>query len=66
MPRTAGFKFGPLSFSLRNSPSSAVILYLAWFLDLKRRTPRQMEFCKDNFMHTILPAAATDSCLRRR
>ncbi len=35
----------------------AVILYLAWFLDLKRRGKISMEFCKEDFMQTILPAA---------
>ncbi len=35
----------------------AVVLYLAWFLDLKRRNSSSMEFRKEDFLHTILPAA---------
>ena len=35
----------------------AVILYLAWFLDQKRRAASSMEFCKEDFLQTILPAA---------
>ena len=34
----------------------AVILYLAWFLDLKRRNAASMEFHKDDFLQNILPA----------
>ena len=34
----------------------AVILYLAWFLDLKRRNAASMEFRKADFLHNILPA----------
>src|SRR5262249_15438100 len=34
----------------------AVILYLALFLDQKRRARTSMEFSKDDFLHTILPA----------
>src|SRR5215470_2503282 len=34
----------------------AIILYLAWFLDLKRRSAAPMEFCKTDFLNTILPA----------
>src|SRR5271167_1027713 len=36
----------------------AVILYLAWFLDLRRRNKTAMEFSKQDFLQTILPAAA--------
>jgi cell division protein FtsW len=36
----------------------AVILYLAWFLDRKRRSASKMEFCKKDFVQTILPALA--------
>ena len=34
----------------------AVILYLAWFLDLKRRNAASMRFCKEDFLHNIVPA----------
>lgn len=34
-----------------------MILYLAWFLDQKRRNKAAMEFCKQDFLQTILPAA---------
>ena len=34
----------------------AVILYLAWFLDLKRKSATRLEFSKDDFVHHILPA----------
>ena len=34
----------------------AVILYLAWFLDLKRRGAASMGFCKEDFLQNILPA----------
>jgi cell division protein FtsW len=34
----------------------ALVVYLAWFLDVKRRNARGMEFCKEDFLHTILPA----------
>jgi cell division protein FtsW len=33
----------------------AVVLYLAWFLDLKRRHAAAMEFRKEDFVHNILP-----------
>ena len=50
-------KFGPLNLQPSELAKLGVILYLAWFLDLKRRNAAKMEFCKDNFIHTILPAA---------
>jgi cell division protein FtsW len=49
-------KFGPVGIQPSEIAKLAVILYLAWFLDLKRRNAAQMEFCKDDFLHTILPA----------
>jgi len=36
----------------------AVILYLAWFLDLRRRSVTRLEFSKEDLMQTILPAVA--------
>jgi cell division protein FtsW len=50
-------KFGPVNIQPSELAKLAVILYLAWFLDLKRRGKASMEFCKEDFMQTILPAA---------
>jgi cell division protein FtsW len=49
-------KFGPLGIQPSELAKLAVILYLAWFLDLKRRSATKMEFCKEDFVRTILPA----------
>jgi len=49
-------KFGPLGIQPSEMAKLAVILYLAWFLDLKRRSAGAMEFSKDDFLRTILPA----------
>jgi cell division protein FtsW len=49
-------KFGPLGIQPSELAKLAVILYLAWFLDLKRRSAARMEFSKDDFLRTILPA----------
>jgi cell division protein FtsW len=51
-------KFGPLGIQPSELAKLAIILYLAWFLDLKRRHAAGMEFRKEDFLHTILPAAA--------
>jgi cell division protein FtsW len=50
-------KIGPVNIQPSELAKLAVILYLAWFLDLKRRGKAGMEFCKEDFMQTILPAA---------
>src|SRR6266513_3725337 len=50
-------RFGPIGIQPSELAKLAVILYLAWFLDLKRRSAAGMEFCKQDFLHTILPAA---------
>jgi len=50
-------KFGPVNIQPSELAKLAVVLYLAWFLDLKRRGASSMEFCKKDFLHTILPAA---------
>jgi cell division protein FtsW len=50
-------KIGPANIQPSELAKLAVILYLAWFLDLKRRGKASMEFCKEDFLQTILPAA---------
>src|SRR6267143_1044430 len=50
-------KFGPVGIQPSELAKLAVILYLAWFLDLRRRGNAGMEFCKEDFLQTILPAA---------
>ncbi len=51
-------KLGPVNIQPSELAKLAVILYLAWFLDLKRRTLASLEFNKQDFMQTILPAVA--------
>src|ERR1700731_2630463 len=50
-------RFGPVGIQPSELAKLAVVLYLAWFLDLKRRSSSSMEFRKEDFLHTILPAA---------
>jgi cell division protein FtsW len=50
-------RFGPLGIQPSELAKLAVVLYLAWFLDLKRRGVSSMEFRREDFLHTILPAA---------
>jgi cell division protein FtsW len=51
-------KLGPAQIQPSELTKLAVILYLAWFLDLKRRAATSLEFRKEDLMHTILPAVA--------
>jgi cell division protein FtsW len=51
-------KFGPVGIQPSEVAKLAVILYLAWFLDVKRRSAAKMEFCRKDFMQTIVPATA--------
>jgi len=51
-------RFGPVGIQPSELAKLAVILYLAWFLDLRRRNKAGMEFCKEDFLRTILPAVA--------
>jgi cell division protein FtsW len=51
-------RFGPLGVQPSELAKLGVILYLAWFLDQKRRGRAGMEFCKEDFLRTLLPAVA--------
>jgi cell division protein FtsW len=51
-------KLGPVNLQPSELAKLAVILYLAWFLDLKRRTATRMDFNKVDLLQTILPAVA--------
>jgi len=51
-------RYGPVGIQPSELAKLAVILYLAWFLDLKRRNSASLEFNKEDFLHNILPAAA--------
>ena len=51
-------KFGPVGIQPSELAKLAIILYLAWFLDLRRRTANSLEFRKQDFLQTILPAVA--------
>ncbi len=51
-------KLGPVNIQPSELAKLAVILYLAWFLDLRRRTAVSMGFTKQDFLQTLLPAVA--------
>src|SRR5437016_12585278 len=51
-------RFGPVGIQPSELAKLAVVLYLAWFLDQKRRGKDAMDFRKEDFLHTILPAFA--------
>ena len=51
-------KVGPVNLQPSEITKLVVILYLAWFLDLKRRAATSLEFNKQDLLHTILPAVA--------
>jgi len=50
-------RFGPVGIQPSELAKLAVILHLAWFLDLKRRRTVALKFCQKDFLETILPAA---------
>src|SRR2546430_6437375 len=50
-------KFGPVGIQPSELAKLATILYLAWFMDQRRRNGAGMEFCKEDFWGTIFPAA---------
>ena len=50
-------RVGPVGIQPSELAKLAVILYLAWFLDQKRRSKAKLEFCWQDFLQTILPAA---------
>ena len=51
-------KVGPVNLQPSEMTKLVVILYLAWFLDLKRRMATSLEFSKQDLLQTILPAVA--------
>ena len=51
-------KVGPINLQPSEMTKLVVILYLAWFLDMKRRAATRMEFTKQDLLQTILPAVA--------
>jgi cell division protein FtsW len=50
-------KIGPANIQPSELAKLAVILYLAWFLNLKRKNAGGLEFTKEDFWQTILPTA---------
>lgn len=51
-------KVGPVNLQPSEITKLVVILYLAWFLDMKRRAVTSLEFNKQDLLQTILPAVA--------
>jgi cell division protein FtsW len=51
-------RVGPVGMQPSELAKLSAILYLAWFLDLRRREATRLEFCKEDLIRTILPAAA--------
>jgi cell division protein FtsW len=51
-------KIGPVNIQPSELAKLSVILYLAWFLDVRRRHATSLEFRKKDFLQTILPSVA--------
>src|SRR5262249_11478276 len=51
-------KLGPFNLQPSELAKLAVVLYLAWFLDLKRRSAAHLGFNKEDFRQNVLPAIA--------
>jgi cell division protein FtsW len=51
-------RLGPLGIQPSELAKLAVILYMAWFLDLRRRNVLSMEFSRQDLLQSILPAIA--------
>jgi cell division protein FtsW len=49
-------RIGPAGIQPSELAKLSAILYLAWFLDLRRRGASSLEFRKEDLMQTILPA----------
>ena len=49
-------RIGPVGIQPSELAKLVAILYLAWFLDLRRRSTTSLEFSKGDLVHTILPA----------
>jgi cell division protein FtsW len=49
---------GPLGIQPSELAKLVAILYLAWFLDLRRRAATSLEFSRSDLVQTILPAVA--------
>jgi cell division protein FtsW len=51
-------KIGPIGIQPSELAKLAVILYLAFFLDMRRRAATRMEFTRQDLLKTILPCVA--------
>ena len=51
-------RFGPIGIQPSELAKLGAILYLAWFLDLRRRAATRLDFRSEDLMQTILPATA--------
>ena len=59
-------RFGPVGIQPSELAKLAVILYLAWFLDLKRRSAAQHGILQGRFSAEHSAGHGSDSGLRRR
>src|SRR6516162_6184546 len=51
-------RFGPIGIQPSELAKLGAILYLAWFLDLRRRAATRLDFSANDLLQTILPAVA--------